>query len=125
MLTEGRGGNLSFSFDDRHSEWVCIEHSGFAWEKAKKWWATRSQAMMPLSVDEAITLGEAGALAVPKKITVRSVSGEKFDRIIKYDLNNVPAWREPGEDVVGDVGEGEVALLENHNPARPWDDVPF
>jgi DNA repair protein RadD len=42
-----------------YSEWVCLEHSGFAREKAVKWWQRRAPAeaqhIIPATVDEALT----------------------------------------------------------------------
>lgn len=52
-------------------EWVCIEHTGFAYEKAFNWWAKRSNNPMPKTVDEAIELARGGALAEPTEIKVR------------------------------------------------------
>lgn len=39
-----------------YSEWVCIEHTGYAREKAVKWWQRRTQAPVPATVAEAIEL---------------------------------------------------------------------
>lgn len=36
------------------SEWVCLEHEGYAREKAAQWWRARGHAPTPMSVDEAI-----------------------------------------------------------------------
>ena len=60
-----------------YSEWVCIEHTGFARQKAEAWWARRSGAPVPATVDAAL-LG-AGTLAKPAEIMV-SPDGE-FDRV--------------------------------------------
>ena len=37
-----------------------------------------------------VELAEAGALALTEKITVRSVAGEKHDRIVAYELGPLP-----------------------------------
>jgi len=67
-----------------YSEWVCIEHQGYARQKAAEWWRKRAPGCpAPLSVDEAIL--QAGQLARPSAISVRpsgryvEVSGYRFD----------------------------------------------
>ncbi len=39
-----------------------------------------------------------GALCRTRTITVRAVVGDQFPRIIGYELDDRPAWREPGMD---------------------------
>ena len=79
------------------SEWVCPEHTGWARKKFEQWWSKRCDMPAPATVEEAIEIAEAGGLAEPTQITVRSVSGEKFDRIIDYELAEIPP-RLDGED---------------------------
>lgn len=71
-------------------EWVCIEHTGFAWEKAFCWWFRRSANPMPNYVDDAVDLASVGALIAPTKIRVRRTTGEKFPRIVGYELGDKP-----------------------------------
>jgi DNA repair protein RadD len=60
-----------------YSEWVCIEHQGYARQKATDWWRKRALGLLvPLSVDEAIL--QAGELARPSAISVRP-SGRYFE----------------------------------------------
>ena len=80
------------------SEWICFEHTGFARAKAESWWRERSDAPVPETAEEAVRLAEQGALAKTRAITVRSVSGEKYDRVTGYDLDEKPFYREPGWD---------------------------
>lgn len=49
-------------------EWVCFEHKGFAWKKAKDWWRKASSEPVPTTVDEA--LAEATTLAAPNAVRV-------------------------------------------------------
>ena len=72
------------------SEFICIEHSGYARRKAEAWWRERCLDPCPATVDEALDLAELGLLAVPESITVRSVAGQKYDRIIKQSLGEIP-----------------------------------
>lgn len=67
-------------------EWVCIEHSGFAYEKAFAWWFRRSNNKMPAKVDEAVELANAGALVEPSEVHLRRKPGEKFPNIVRYEL---------------------------------------
>jgi DNA repair protein RadD len=78
------------------SEWICIEHDGYARDKAVAWWQRRTHDPVPDSAERAVELAEAGALCHTEKIVVRSVAGERYDRIVGYKLGalpeEVPAW---------------------------------
>ena len=67
-----------------YSEWVCIEHHGYARQKAAEWWRKRAPGCpVPLTVDQAIA--EAARLARPSAISVRpsgryvEISGHRFE----------------------------------------------
>lgn len=92
-------------FNHYQSEWICIEHTGWARQKAEQWWRKRSHALVPESADEAVGLAEAGALCPTRSIKARSITGEEYARIIGYDLGEKPPWREPGWD---EEGSGEI-----------------
>jgi DNA repair protein RadD len=81
-----------------HKEWICFEHAGFARGKAEAWWRARSRLPVPSSAAEACRLACTGELATATHITVRTVSGEDFERITDHRLGPVPTTREPGED---------------------------
>jgi len=85
-------------FNDYHSEWVCPEHSGYARQKFEAWWRARSTEPFPETAEEAVELAEAGALAPTSAITVRSVAGEKFDRISDYQLGPIPPRLDGGDE---------------------------
>ena len=72
------------------SEWICLEHKGYARGKAVAWWKRRSPDPVPDSIERAVEVADGGGLANTNSITVRSVSGEQFERIIDYDLGPVP-----------------------------------
>jgi len=103
-------------FNDYHSEWVCPEHTGYARQKFEAWWRARSNEPLPNSAEEAVALAEAGALATTLAITVRSVAGEKFDRIIDYQLGAIPPRLDGSDERIDDN------LPE---PVWPEDDIPF
>jgi len=85
-------------FNDYHSEWVCPEHTGYARGKFEAWWRARSNEPFPNTADEAVELAEAGSLAPTSAITVRSVAGEKFDRITDYQLGPIPPRLDGGDE---------------------------
>lgn len=72
------------------SEWVCFEHTGFARRKAEQWWNQRSPDPVPDTAEEAVTIAEAAGVANAERITVRSVVGEQFDRIVGWELGPMP-----------------------------------
>jgi DNA repair protein RadD len=103
-------------FNDYHSEWVCPEHTGYARNKFEAWWRARSNEPFPDSAEEAVELAEAGALAPTRAITLRSVAGEKFDRISDYQLGPVPPRLDGGDERIDD---------DVPEPVWPEDDIPF
>jgi DNA repair protein RadD len=72
------------------SEWVCFEHDGYAGQKAAGWWRRRSPDPVPDTVERAIEIIDGGGLATTLSITVRSVAGERFDKIIDCELGPIP-----------------------------------
>ncbi|MFI4911153.1 MAG: DEAD/DEAH box helicase family protein [Sedimentisphaeraceae bacterium JB056] len=103
------------------SEWVCPEHTGWARGKFEDWWRRRSLAEPPQTSAEAVELAQRGILADAKEITVRSISGQKFDRIIAHDLGEIPDYREPGWEEQSDFEPAGV-----FNNDNDWiDDIPF
>lgn len=72
------------------SEWICFEHTGYARGKAVGWWKKRSREPVPATTQEAVDIAMSGGLARTSAITVRSVSGEEFNRIVDYTLGPLP-----------------------------------
>jgi DNA repair protein RadD len=71
-------------------EWVCIEHTGYAREKARKWWGERSHDPFPENVDHAVLIGKEGGLRQPTKITVQEDG--KWLRIVgAHFADEIPA----------------------------------
>lgn len=52
-------------------EWVCIEHAGFAGNKAREWWRMRTDEPFPKTVEDAIDIARAGSLREPEAIETR------------------------------------------------------
>jgi DNA repair protein RadD len=95
-----------------HSEWVCFEHSGWARQKAESWWRLRSNAPIPNTAAEAVAMANQGALCETKSITVRSTTGEQYDRIVGYEHGDIPEWN---EDAVVD-SEADYCMADDEIP---------
>ena len=103
-------------FNQYVSEWVCVEHSGYARAKAESWWRQRSREPVPDTAEEAVELAEKGALAKTLSITVRRVTGEKYDRVIRHTLGPIPTRLEDPDQF--DDGEPLTCGISD-------EDVPF
>ena len=77
------------------SEWVCLEHEegGFAWRNALKWWDRNVGTDLPTTIDDAITVLDAGYLK-PIVAVVTEKQG-KWDRVVEVIHGDT---RQPGED---------------------------
>jgi superfamily II DNA or RNA helicase len=94
------------------SEWVCIEHKGYAWQKAYHWWTSRSNARLPLTVDDAVAIANLDLIAKPNAIKVKT--GGQFDEVVDYDYEGV------------ELEEVDQDWLDNHLARVTEDDeVPF
>jgi DNA repair protein RadD len=100
------------------SEWICVEHAGYAREKAQRWWSRRSHVPAPRDADQAVQLARAGALCATTSITVRSDPTSPYDRISHYELGSKPDYREPGWEPA-EVEPAEMATVVAD------DDIPF
>lgn len=90
-VLDGVEGNLT---RDTISEWVCLEHDGYAGTKAQKWWRERSQ-LPALTIEDAIDAWQRGAVGCPTTITTKREG--RFYRITAYAGIVVPGedeWRE-------------------------------
>jgi DNA repair protein RadD len=68
-------------------EWICFEHGGFAGEKARLWWARRSDIPSP-KTNDAIDICNVAKIKEPTQITV-DARGE-FAQVVSYK------WEVPG-----------------------------
>jgi DNA repair protein RadD len=111
------------------SEWVCLEHDGFALQKAVAWWKKRSREPVPATAAEAVEIANAGGLAATKSITVRSVSGQEYDRITDHELGPIPEVPDRGEP--RDAGDTEPLSDDaldfpfGYNVATTEEEIPF
>lgn len=93
------------------SEWVCLEHPGFAGKKAARWWTGhRGLPPIPATIDDALQRTE--ELRAPDAIEV--VADGEFDRVHRslYRGND-----EPRPD--------REQQQQAEQPAIDYDDVPF
>jgi DNA repair protein RadD len=72
------------------SEWICLEHGGYARQKAVAWWKRRSCDPVPDTAKQAVEIAHRGGLADTMSITVRSITGDPFERVIDYELGPLP-----------------------------------
>ena len=82
--------NYRLGLSHWQSEFICVEHDGYARQKAVAWWKRRSPDPVPETAERAVELAEAGSLCPTHSITVRNVTGEKYDRIVGYELGPRP-----------------------------------
>jgi DNA repair protein RadD len=90
----GAEGDLSES--ETISEWVCIEHEGFARGKAVAWWLDRSIAAVPDTIDEAVDLANRGLVAQSRTIFAKREG--RWWRILRHVLDEIPTEEMPIED---------------------------
>jgi DNA repair protein RadD len=98
-------------FNHYVSEWVCLEHDGYARQKAVQWWRSRSNEPVPDTVEQAVELADMGALAPTRNITVMHKPGDKYDRIVAYRLGDKPPRPESAEglpEYVQPIDESEI-----------------
>jgi DNA repair protein RadD len=62
------------------SEWVCLQHTGYAREKASGWWQRRAATPAPRTVEEALT--RVHELAKP--VSIRIAHEGKFRKVTHY-----------------------------------------
>lgn len=86
-------------FNTWQREWVCFEHTGYARQKAEAWWRARSREPVPATVEEAVELARAGALAPTLAITVERKAGERYERVVGHRLGDRPPRLESDEDL--------------------------
>eukprot|EP00831_Metopus_contortus_P026060 TRINITY_DN2226_c0_g1_i2.p2 TRINITY_DN2226_c0_g1~~TRINITY_DN2226_c0_g1_i2.p2 ORF type:complete len:141 (-),score=43.10 TRINITY_DN2226_c0_g1_i2:159-581(-) len=94
------------------------KRQGWVRTKFESWWRNRSKTPPPKTAEEAVKLASDGALAMPRKIVVKSTAGEKFDKVIDYELSAIPDYTL--EPYWGDPYSGEFDSYDD-----PDEEVPF
>jgi DNA repair protein RadD len=73
------------------SEWICVEHSGFARGKAEGWWSKRCRYGCPTTAAEAVLMADSGLLATPETITIKRKPDPKaFPEIVGCTVGDLP-----------------------------------
>jgi DNA repair protein RadD len=106
-------------FNRWQREWVCFEHEGYARQKAEAWWRARSREPVPASVEEAVELASAGALATTLAITVEKKAGERYERVVGHRVGDRPPRLE------SDEGLPEVPEPVGTTYGIPDEEIPF
>ena len=89
------------SIGGRISEWVCLEHSGYAKEKAHKWWRKLAGTDPPETIDDAISRHE--EIRYVETLRVAYEDGSKWPRVKDYVFGEPPAVQAESAEQVGDV----------------------
>jgi len=111
------------------SEWICLEHTGYARQKAIVWWKRRSHYPVPATAAEAVEIARLGYLAPTKSITIRSISDKKYDNIVDYELGPIPEL--PNRDKTYDTKNSESLSNDSldfsfgYNMATTEDEIPW
>jgi DNA repair protein RadD len=74
------------------SEFICLDHKGFARKKAEKWWRKRSSQPVPDSVERGFYLAKYGALRKVNSIGVLVEDG--FQRVVDAKIGSLPSEEE-------------------------------
>lgn len=77
----------------RVSEWVCIEHDGFARQRAVSWWKLRSGSPVPSKVNEALAVQ--AELRVPTHVQI--LRDGKYERVTGYRWAKADGEAEAGD----------------------------
>lgn len=96
------------------SEWICVEHEGFAGDKARGWWAKHVGTKMPATVAEAVERLRAGEMR--RVLEIETKPDGDFTRIVRVVQAE---GRQPGSD--DDAGEAPAPIA----PIEGIDELPF
>ena len=64
------------------SEWVCLEHEGYARDRAEQWWRLRGCDPVPTTAYEACE--RSAELRRPTHVVVEKTPGSRFPRVVGY-----------------------------------------
>lgn len=78
--------NYICGFGKAFSEWICIEHTGFARNKAERWWGQRVTAECPVDAELAVLAAEQH-MPAPQAISV--IKDGKYQRVVEWDFGEL------------------------------------
>ncbi len=103
------------------SEWICLEHQGFARAKAEQWWKKRTECVIPDTVEDAVFIAGT-VLAPPISVTVRRKDKDSWPEVLKVELGPKPDIEKIRETLgMGDAYEPEGVTVQQD----VLDDLPF
>jgi hypothetical protein len=74
-----------------------LEHSGFAFKKAQRWWTDRTEIPLPDNIEEAVEIQRGQGLADTMEITTQKDG--KYRRIVSYVLGEKPdCWESESDE---------------------------
>lgn len=102
-------------------EWVCLEHDGWARDRAEKWWRERVGGDCPGSVMVALRIAHSFTRH-PNAIRVVREPGKEFDQVksVKY-AETEPSLEPAGVDTTPEPVAAETVMFAN-SFAAPWVD---
>ena len=88
-------------------QWVCIEHEGFAREKALSWLVARigEDDFPPLTVEAAIEMGKAGRFKEPEAILIDKAG--QYPEVLSHSYDGIP---EAGRATKEKVPSGDLTI---------------
>ena len=91
------------------SEWVCLDHPGFAGEKARLWWVRRApREYMPGGVDQALDWIESG-YDLRRPAGVRVNESGKWPEIVGFTWDEIDESVDPSRDAAAAPGAAQAA----------------
>jgi len=127
LRVDYHGPSSSSDWHPIATDWVCVEHDGYARQKAEEWWRTHFTGAGPCpdSVEAAMQMQE-----YHRPIeAIWTIPDGKYQKITKYRFGKV---REPGEDddeaikkKANEAEEKNSDPYQEWNELDEWDDLPF
>jgi len=109
----------------RFDTYICIEHGGFAYRKAKEFWAKNCASDMPIPYTSKEFLGRVNELKVPTHLRIwvnKEVNGNTYPEIMSMCYDGTAFGSEEPADFTPHVN---VARQPEGPSFGPDDDIPF
>lgn len=107
------------------TDWICLEHEGYAREKAVGWWRQRSPDAVPITAESAVAQANLGALAETKSVTIKIVPGKKFPEIVEYDIGEMPEPISPADNAPAESDGDKFSYSPPREAFIADEDIPF
>lgn len=72
-----------------YREWICLEHDGYPFHKAQRWWLNHGMPLPIPSTQEALDAALAGKIPMPSSIKVTGLH-DKYPEIKGYNYQELP-----------------------------------